>query len=90
MSADQFLSFEITAPLFAKPKHLTQTTAWHGHLPFARWIVAAAKPGVLVELGVHEGASYCTFCESVERFGTNTKCYGVDADCCRGQAGGAR
>ncbi|WP_422018696.1 class I SAM-dependent methyltransferase [Roseibium sp.] len=79
MSADQFLSFEITAPLFAKPKHLTQTTAWHGHLPFARWIVAAAKPGVLVELGVHEGASYCTFCESVERFGTNTKCYGVDA-----------
>jgi GT2 family glycosyltransferase len=79
MSADQFLSFEITAPLFAKPKHLTQTTAWHGHLPFARWIVAAAKPEVLVELGVHEGASYCTFCESVERFGTNTKCYGVDA-----------
>ncbi|MEP2758559.1 MAG: class I SAM-dependent methyltransferase, partial [Hyphomicrobiales bacterium] len=58
---------------------MTQTTAWHGHLPFARWIIAVAKPSVLVELGVHEGASYCTFCESVDRFKTNTRCYGVDA-----------
>lgn len=62
---------------FARPDHFPNS-GWIGHLPFASWLIAAQRPGVLVELGVHNGASYCTFCEAVDRNGLATACFGVD------------
>lgn len=53
-------------------------TAWHGHIAFAHWLVAAAQPRTIVELGTHNGASYAAFCNSVKRSGLPTQCYAVD------------
>jgi len=60
------------------PERLTEVNAWHGHLPFAFWIVEALKPSVIVELGVHRGDSYFGFCQAVKSLGLPTKCFAVD------------
>lgn len=61
------------------PPDYIPLSAWIGHLPFAAWLVDALKPRMLVELGVHNGASYCAFCEAVARGGLATACFGVDS-----------
>jgi hypothetical protein len=60
------------------PRRLTFPTAWVGHLPFAFWIVEKFRPRQIVELGVHTGNSYCSFCEAVDRLDLSTQCAGVD------------
>ncbi len=65
-------------PLFARPSLIGVESAWYGHVPFARWIVRAARPSVLVELGAHAGVSYAAFCDAVLAEGLNTRCYAVD------------
>ncbi len=61
-----------------KPKRLTDVTSWHGHIPFAFAIVNMVLPKIFVELGVHKGDSYCSFCQAVKKAETDCKCYGVD------------
>lgn len=53
-------------------------SAWWGHVPFAHWLVAAAKPATIVELGTHNGASFAAFCEAIHRERIPAKCYAVD------------
>ena len=65
-------------PLFWRPARLGYDSAWTAHVPFAHWIVAAARPRVLVELGTHNGVSYSAFCEAVIRARLDTSCYAVD------------
>jgi glycosyltransferase involved in cell wall biosynthesis len=65
-------------PLFWRPSRLGVESAWIGHIPFAHWIVAAARPRMLVELGTHNGVSYCAFCEAVLAERLETRCYAVD------------
>ncbi len=65
-------------PLFARPSRIGVESAWYGHVPFARWIVRAARPSVLVELGAHAGVSYAAFCDGVLAEGLDTRCYAVD------------
>ena len=60
------------------PKRLTEITSWHGHIPFAFWLVKKLEPSIFVELGVHKGDSYSAFCQAVQLFSLNTACYGVD------------
>jgi hypothetical protein len=74
-SLDCLLSDEL-APLFWPPR-LTQS-AWGGHVAFGHWLIHAARPTTLVELGTHTGVSYFAFCEAVAKTGMKTRCFAVD------------
>jgi glycosyltransferase involved in cell wall biosynthesis len=64
--------------LFSLEGRLGVPSAWYGHVPFAHWIVGAAKPRVIVELGTQYGVSYCAFCQAVVNHGLDTRCFAVD------------
>jgi glycosyltransferase involved in cell wall biosynthesis len=72
------LTHPVLDPIFWTPHLLGKASAWWTHTPFAFWIVAACKPGLLVELGTHNGVSYAAFCEAVARLKSATRCYAVD------------
>jgi O-antigen biosynthesis protein len=61
-----------------QPERLTDVGAWHEHIPFAFFAVAALRPGLLVELGTHKGDSYCAFCQAVQHLDLTTEAYAVD------------
>jgi len=70
-------------PLYAtrfKPRryHAGGLDTWSGHLPFARDLIAAKRPSILVELGTHYGESYFGFCQAVEESGVECQCYAID------------
>ncbi len=64
--------------LYMTPKRLITQSAWQEHVPFAMFLMEAARPQVLVELGTYAGASYCAFCQAVAELKLNTQCYAVD------------
>ncbi len=53
-------------------------SAWITHVPFAFWLTEATKPKLLVELGAHNGVSFCAFCQQVNKSDITTQCYAVD------------
>ncbi|MGI8787489.1 MAG: class I SAM-dependent methyltransferase [Pyrinomonadaceae bacterium] len=57
---------------------LLEETAWAGHIPFAMFLIGAARPRVVVELGAYRGVSYCAFCQAVKSLKLDAKCYAVD------------
>jgi hypothetical protein len=57
---------------------ITETPSWVEHIPFAFWIVGAAAPRVIVELGTHYGNSYFAFAQSVREQGLSTLMFAVD------------
>jgi len=64
--------------MFDRPLRIA-TSAWWAHVPFAMFIVDALRPVLIVELGTHNGVSYCAFCQAVDTLKLNTLCYAVDA-----------
>jgi hypothetical protein len=59
------------------PEALVES-AWHGHAPFAFWLMETLKPRQFVELGTHHGFSYLAFCQAAQRCGLAAKGYAVD------------
>jgi hypothetical protein len=57
---------------------VAETPAWIGHIPFAFWIVSAAEPRVLAELGTHYGNSYFAFAQAVRNRGLATSMFSID------------
>ena len=65
-------------PVFWEPDRLGVASAWWGHVPFAHWLVAAMRPGLVVELGTHNGVSYAAFCKAVAALKLQAHCVAVD------------
>ena len=65
-------------PVFWEPDRLGVLSAWWGHVPFAHWLVAATRPGLVVELGTHTGVSYAAVCRAVTECALPTRCVAID------------
>ena len=78
-SALALLANPILDPLFRPQARSGIASAWHAHVPFAQWLVAATRPALIVELGTHNGISYAAFCETVLTEKLPTRCYAVDS-----------
>ncbi|HEY0789790.1 MAG TPA: class I SAM-dependent methyltransferase, partial [Chthoniobacterales bacterium] len=64
-------------PLFWRQLPTEFPGGGYAHVPFAFWVVGAAEPGILVQLGAQ--VAYFAFCEAVRACGLKTLCYAVDA-----------
>lgn len=62
---------------FWRPQQLMHS-AWLGHAPFAFWLMSVLKPRSVVELGVHTGFSYLSFCQAVRALELDCTCKGID------------
>ena len=54
----------IRPSLSFSPEYQSSVDNWHPHRPFAYDLMTAANPEIFVELGVHWGDSYFTFCQT--------------------------
>ena len=77
MADDRFNPMDYPLAL-SRPAHLTATSAWVQHTPFAMALVEMCRPHVLVELGTHRGDSYCAFCQAVLTLKLPTRCTAID------------
>jgi len=65
-------------PMCYSPRYESQITSWHPHRDFAYNLIKEYKPRVIVELGVHYGDSYFTFCQACEELELDTQLFGID------------
>ena len=64
--------------VFALPHRLTDVDHWHGHMPFAFFLVEMLQPSRIVELGTWKGDSYCCLCQAVEASGVRAHATAID------------
>lgn len=78
-TAEKPLPFEtyLSRESFATPV-FRPISAWVDHAPFAFWLIRAARPRTLVELGTHAGYSYFAFCQAIKDMGLGTRCFAID------------
>ena len=60
-----------------EPRRMVFST-WVDHLPFAYDLVEAIRPKLIVELGVHNGLSFFTFCQSLQENDIDGVAYAID------------
>ena len=63
--------------LLSHPDRLTDARSWHGHIPFAFWVIGAVEPRMVVELGTQKGDSFAALCQRVKEIGLDTACYAI-------------
>ena len=63
---------------FLPINHLVEPHAWIEHLPFALWLMGAARPRTVVELGTHTGNSFFAFCQGSKFHELNARLWSVD------------
>jgi hypothetical protein len=66
------------SPTSFSPRYESHITAWHPHREYAYNLVESLQPRLVVELGVHYGDSYFTFCQACEELELETQLYGID------------
>ena len=65
-------------PVSFSPRYETEITSWHPHRGFAYELIDKHRPKLIVELGVHYGDSYFTFCQACEELELEAQLYGID------------
>lgn len=63
---------------FMQPRRVVDPSPWIGHIPFAFWLMDAAQPKSVVELGTHTGNSFCAFLQASEALQLDCHIYAVD------------
>jgi O-antigen biosynthesis protein len=63
---------------FTFPARLSGASAWQQHIPFAMYLIDIQRPKRFVELGTHNGDSYCAFCQAVKELNLETPCSAID------------
>jgi len=61
------LDDDILQAALTPPRRVTDHSAWVSHIPFAFALIEMLRPRNFVELGTHNGDSYCAFCQAVEQ-----------------------
>lgn len=74
---DPWAEVEASAASAWWPDHVVPS-AWIEHTPFAAWLIGAARPGTVVELGTYLGASFLAFCQAARRLDQPVRCFAVD------------
>ena len=65
-------------PVNFSPRYESEVTSWHPHREFTFELINKHKPQTIVELGVHYGDSYFTFCQACEELELDTQLFGID------------
>jgi len=71
-------SATVSAASYWMPAHYG-VTAWTEHAPFASWLIDAARPRTVLELGTHNGFSLFAMAEAVRRLGLPTTLTAIDS-----------
>ncbi len=77
-------SFDALAPLssralFWRAGYVGQSTFLE-HIPLLFWIVANARPGIIVSLGVVDAVPYFAACQALDKLNLEAVCFGIEAD----------
>jgi chromosome segregation ATPase len=62
--------------MFWRPAWLAESSCVE-HVPFALWLIEAARPRLVAEVGIANAVSYFAFCQAVDRLRLDTRCYGL-------------
>lgn len=71
-------SATVSAASYWMPAHYA-VTAWAEHAPFASWLIDAARPRTVLELGTHNGFSFFAMAEAARRLGLPTRLTAIDS-----------
>jgi len=71
-------SATVSAASYWMPVHYA-VTAWAEHAPFASWLIDAARPRTVLELGTHNGFSFFAMAEAARRLGLPTALTAIDS-----------
>lgn len=75
--APRGFSATVSAASYWMPVHYA-VTAWAEHAPFASWLIDAARPRTVLELGTHYGFSFFAMAEAARRLGLQTILTAID------------
>ena len=63
---------------FWTPDYALDSLARSEYAPVASWLMDAARPRLVVQLGLREAGVYFALCEAIRRMGTDATCFAVE------------